>query len=459
MTAETEIDQPAIPLSFVQEEVWRNDQLSPGDTSYNLYHVLCLTGTLEGEVLQRSLDGVMQRHAILRTYFTQENGKPVQKVVGKLSVTLRSVDLSHLTKTQQDDEIDRCLKHEENFPYDLKSAPLWRVRLLNLGNQSYLLVLGFHHIINDASSIEIFVQELVTLYSAFLDNKPSPLKPLSMQYADFASWQKQYYTPEIIQKRYDYWQSLLASPPPRLRLPTDESSDAISEKRKVYQSGVEVFEIPADIIQNLRQLGNEQGSTLSITLLSVYVAMLYHYSGQHEITVGLPTNKRNHWKRKKPEIVNLFGYFSGMSILHIQLDEEPTFLQILRQVQFSVLRALKNQDLTLKQVWNSLQLPWTGEHQLLFRTVFNFIPLTGGGKEISISNDLHLRMLSFKRKKMVRDLVIGVWDSDGSGAKFDGYFRYRKDLFKREKILEMIKTYQSLLVFLSKKPQQIISVL
>ncbi len=439
--------QTEMPLSFSQEEVWRHNRQLPGDTSYNICNAFRLSGHLQLEVLRRSFGEIMQRHSILRTGFHEQAGEPVQVAVDNIPIALSVVDISALQGQPQAKEVDCLLAAEENNPFDLEIAPLWRVTLLRLGETSHVLIVCFHHIIEDAWSVQILLQELTALYTAFAAGEASPLEPLAIQYADFAHWQRRFFTPEVLQSRYRYWQDLLANRPEPLRLPIDKPCTLV-QTRQTYRGGMETYELSPALTQQLRALGQRQGSTLSVVLLATYVSLLYHYSGQRDMVIGMPMSKRNHH-----QVEPLMGYFSGMSVLRVRLPRRLVFLQVLEQVQIALQQTMENQDLTLKQVWNSLQLPWSGEQQLLFRPVFNFIPVP---REAVHLPDLTLEPMGLKREQMVRDLVIGLWDKDGSGTALQGFLRYRQDLFEAATIRRMVQQFQTLLAAVAERPGQAI---
>lgn len=434
----------SVPLSFSQEEVWWHVRQSPGDTSFNICNAFRLQGALRQDILTQSLNAIMQRHSLLRTRFHEQAGQPVQSVMTGVQPVFIIEDISTLNTRQQQEEVARQLTAEENQPFDLQQAPLWRTRLLHLGTEQHVLIVCFHHIIEDAWSIQILLQELAALYSAFASGQASPLQPLTIQYADFALWQRQHYTPDVLQNRHQYWQTLLQDKPAHLRLP--DKPCTLVESRKTYQSGMEGFTLLPATITPLRTLGQQQGASLSVVLLAAYVTLLHQVSGQYDLVIGMPMSKRNHH-----QVEPLMGYFSGMSVLRVQLPAVANFVSILARVGEAMQQTMQNQDLTLKQVWNSLQLPWSGEQQLLFRTVFNFIPVPR--KTLRMA-DVTVEPMALKREKMVRDLVIGLWDKDGTGAAFEGFFRYRQDLFEPATIQHLVRQFKDLLDKVAKHPEQ-----
>src|SRR5947209_3465876 len=196
------------PLSFPQQRLWFFDQLMPGNTVYNLAMPLPLKLDLHVEALERALNEIVKRHEVLRTSFIGVDGKPVQVIAPKLQVPLPVHDLRG--HPEKDSEAQRLTAEEAGLPFDIKKAPLIRTRLIRLDDQDYILLLTMHHIVSDAWSINVFFQELNTLYNAYLEGKPSPLPELPLQYSDFAIWQREWLQGKIIEEQLRYWEQQLA---------------------------------------------------------------------------------------------------------------------------------------------------------------------------------------------------------------------------------------------------------
>lgn len=429
-----------MPLSFSQEDVWLHVQRKPTDTSFNICSSFQLTGQLDKTALQHCFDAITQRHDILRTSFHRQQGELVQ--IASSDMSEMNIEIVQIESEQLDDEqkqviVNEWVQKEESIAFDLEEPPLWRIRLLQFNNTSSVLILTFHHIIEDGWSVRVLLKEFSDLYPSFRFGKPSPLEPLSIQYADFAYWQRQFFTSDVLQKRHAYWKQLLATQPSKLSLPTDETDEPVPI-RKVYRSDSVPCELSESLTSQLRTLSQQQGSTLSVTLLTAYVAFLSLYGKQKDIVIGAPMSKRNHH-----QVEPLFGYFSGMSVLRIQWEEDHiSFLDLLLLVQKTIPVAMENQDLTMKQLWNQLGLKWSAEQQLLFRTVFNFIPVPRESIQLP---DLTITPMSLSRSEMVRDMVIGLWNKDGSGTAIEGFLRYRKDLFNKETAIRMVDNFKALL--------------
>ena len=201
------------PLSFAQERLWLLHQLEPKSLAYNNCSVQRLTGELRVGILESALSALFQRHETLRTTFAVQDGEPVQLIHPAQAVELDVVDLTALNTEAPSVEVDRIVQHEASRPYDLESGPLTRIRLIRLAQEVHVLVFAMHHIIADGWSMAIWWRELSTLYAAFLDEHPSPLPELPIQYADFSHWQKDSLRSEEIEKQLRYWQRQLADAP------------------------------------------------------------------------------------------------------------------------------------------------------------------------------------------------------------------------------------------------------
>ena len=209
----------AFPLSFAQQRLWFLDQLDPGNHIYNEASAIRLTGTLNTPALERSFDEIIRRHEVLRTTFSTHEGQPVQVIAPHLKLQLTHVDLSEFDDAVREAETNRLAIAEALRPFDLSSAPFMRVTLVRLSAAEHVLLLTMHHIISDAWSTGILIRELVTLYTAYCEGRTSPLAKLSVQYADYAGWQRRWLNGEELDRQLDYWRKELSGAPPILNLP------------------------------------------------------------------------------------------------------------------------------------------------------------------------------------------------------------------------------------------------
>src|SRR5437660_2567153 len=271
-----------MPLSFTQERQWFLDQLNQGQHLYNVFGAVSLSGPFQAAALERSLQEVVRRHEILRTTFKMKHdGSLIQVIAPSLALPLLIIDVQQLSDIERELAMLRLLDQEKQWSFDLARGPLVRLTLVRLAEDEHILALTGHLIIFDGWATEIFLRELALLYSAFVNNSPSPLAELPIQYADYACWQRALLQEQTLKHLLDYWRERLANLP-TLTLPTARPRPA----RPTFQAAVWPVHIPARLTAQLKALSQREGATLYMTLLAAYQAGLARYSGQADIAVG-----------------------------------------------------------------------------------------------------------------------------------------------------------------------------
>jgi amino acid adenylation domain-containing protein len=288
-----------LPASYAQEALWIVEQLEPGTAAYNIPLALRVRGPLDTEALERAIQEVVARHEALRTTIAVRDGQPVQVIDAGGPRELEIVDLQHLEADQREAAVEARATAAAACPFRLDQGPLFRVSLLRLASTEHVLVLVMHHIISDDWSMNVLFTDLVALYQAFASGRPSPLQPLTIQYADYAVWQRERLQGESLQRLVDYWSARLQGVAP-LELPTDRPRSPSAAPA----GGTRDTVLPAALVEPLKELGRREGMTLYMTLLAAFQVLLYRYSGQEDFAVGSPVANR-----LRPEIESLIGYF------------------------------------------------------------------------------------------------------------------------------------------------------
>src|SRR6202021_2362234 len=215
-----------LPASFAQERLWFLDQLEPGTAAYNLVRAFRITGPLNEKALTSAIRAVIQRHESLRTIFERIEGEAKQSVLPDVDVQIPIINLTNCPESERKREALRIASEEGKKPFDLTRGPLFRSVLVQLGNNQYIMVLVMHHIITDGWSISILFRELARCYEDFVNGKESQLPELPVQYVEYAQWQREYISGDVLERQVKYWKEKLAGAPTILELPTDNTRPA-----------------------------------------------------------------------------------------------------------------------------------------------------------------------------------------------------------------------------------------
>ena len=350
-----------LPLSFAQERLWFMDQWAPGNAFYNISEAVSLKGPLNVEALTKALNEIVRRHEGLRTRFVAIEGRAVQVIAPSLKLAVPVIDLQALPEPAREAEVSQLARQEARRPFDLSQRPLLRVTLLRLGAQEHVVLFTMHHIISDAWSVGVFVREVAALYSAFINEQESPLPDLSIQYADFAHWQRTQLQGDAFKALFDYWQKQLTHGSARLELPADRPRRLDQE----FVSAKEPLTFAAPLTESLKKLSRETGSTLFMTLLAAFQVVLRHYSGSDDIVVGTDVANRN-----RVEVENLIGFFINQLVLRTDLSGDPSFTEVLQRVREVTLGAYAHQDMPFDRLVEALKVERSLEHSPLFQVKF-----------------------------------------------------------------------------------------
>ncbi|MBD2410053.1 non-ribosomal peptide synthetase [Nostoc calcicola FACHB-389] len=436
--------QQPLPLSFAQQRIWFLDQLEGENCVYNVPFFWQISGFLNIAALEQAINEIVQRHEVLRTSFSVVDGLPIQIIHPDLKLTMQVLDWRQLTEEDQLSTATQLATEELQQPFDLANAPLLRVKLLQLTDQSHLLLLVIHHIVCDGWSMEIFRRELFALYTVFCAGQASPLPELSLQYADFAHWQRQWLQKEVLQRQLDYWQKQLAAVLPLLELPTDKPRPSTQS----FRGRSEFLEINQNLTQNLKRLSQESGTTLFMTLLTAFTLLLSRYSGQEDIVVGSAIANRN-----RRETESLIGFFVNTLALRTNLEGNPSFLELLERVKQVTLDAYDHQDLPFEKLVDELGIERSLSHHPLFQVAFSLQNQTQQQIE---TNGLTLTPFKWENTTTLLDLSL-IFRETPQGLT--GEWEYASDLFTAETIQRMVGHFAVLLQGIVDNPRQSINTL
>ena len=429
-------NRESAPLSFAQQRVWFLQQLQPNSRAYILSNAQRLTGKLNAGVLQQSLDAIVVHHQTLRTNFIKSlDGSPIQ-VIG----TPRPVEFKIIKVAPE--QVECLLNQEAQRPFNLESDLMLRATLLQVDEQEHILLLVMHHIASDGWSINIIEQQLADVYQAFLSGKPSPLAKLPIQYADFAVWQHQWLSGEILSSQINYWKTQLAGANNVLELPTDRSRPPV----QTYQGSVQSLMLPQKLSASLKELSHQHGVTLFMTLLAAFGIILHRYTGQEDILIGSPIAGRN-----QVETEGLIGFFVNTLAIRTNFSGNPSFQQLLSQVREVTLGAYAHQDLPFEKLVEELQPERDLSHSPLFQVMFAF---HNTPSELWELPGLTITPLEVHNDTAKFELTLDIKETP-EGIK--GGIEYNTDLFDATTIARMLGHFQTLLEGIVANPEQHIS--
>jgi amino acid adenylation domain-containing protein len=434
------------PLSFAQERMWYLDQLDPGTPVYNLFNFVEVEGPLSVPVLGRVMDEVVRRHEGLRTVFVAEGGKPLQHILPAAPFPLPVADLSALPAAVRRPEMARLEAADHSRPFDLARGPLFRATLLVAGPREHAALFNMHHIFGDGWSWVVLVREIAALYTAFAAGRPSPLPELPIQYADFAVWQREWLLGEGLEAELGYWRRQLDAVPPPLLLPADRPRSAAHG----FTGGGSSRLLPAALGAQLKALADREGATLFMVLLAGFLALLYRYTGEEDLVVGVPIANRT-----RQEIEGLIGFFLNTLVLRTPLAGGLGFAGLLARVREAASGAYSHQDLPLEAVLQAMQPDRNLGHAPPFSVMFQVQNLPEPQLDFA---GLSLRAsragLQSALDTAIFDLCLVMEPGEPGKAGIDAWVSYNTQLFEAATIERLLAQLETLLAAAAAAPER-----
>lgn len=435
-------DKNQFPLSFSQQRLWFLYQFEPESPVYNIPAAVRLTGELSVEALELALNEIIRRHEVLRTTFASVEGQPVQVIMPQLTIQIPIQDLDPVEPTERENRALELILEQVQQPFNLATGPLLRPLLLRLAADEHIVLLTMHHIVSDGWATGLLIQEIAALYRAFLTRQKSPLRDLTIQYADYAVWQRQWLQGQELTRQLDYWKKQLVDSRTVLELATDNVRPAVQS----YNGAFVTFTLDKSLMKSLQDLGHQEEATPFMTLLAAFNVLLHRYTGQEDINVGSPIANRN-----RAETEDLIGFFINTLVMRTDLSGNPGFRTLLRRVKEITLNALAHQDLPFELLVEELKLQRDMSHSPLFQVMFvlNNAPL--GALDLA---GLKMQPLEIDNGTAKFDLVLSMMErSDGLYGKLE----YNTDLFQANTIERLAAHFEILLTGIVADPEQPIS--
>ena len=431
-----------LPVSFAQQRLWFLDQLAPGN--YNIIGGMRLRGALDQAAFAQAFNAIIQRHEILRTSFSSVDGRPVQIIAASGSIDVSFTDLSSLAELERETAVRELAETELVYSFDLTSSPLLRVTVVRLSDQEHVALITTHHIIADGWSMNVFVKELVAFYEHFRSGGPLTLAPLPVQFADYAYWQREWLSDEMLRDQLDYWKQKVSGPLPSLKLPVDHHVESEPAMRALKFNQ----KFPAELSEALRELSQSKRVTLFMTLLAAFAALLHRYTNEDDLIIGSVIAGRN-----RREVEDLIGNFINMLVLRTDLSGNPTFSELLNRVREVSLAAYAHQDVPFERLVEELQPVRANSRSPFFQVAFG---LQQQPLQTFTLPDLELTPFTFDSDVSRYDLTLWIFDD---GRDLNASWTFSTDLFKTETIRLMHLRFETLLSSIVKTPEARIATL
>ena len=419
-----------IPLSYAQRRLWFIDQLEGSSAEYNMPQALRLRGQLNLQALQRAIDAIVDRHESLRTHFAQVEGEPVQIIEPPRPFEIPLEDLSGLGEEEQRDRALEIMRREWEEPFNLATGPVLRMKLIKVSERDHVLLRNFHHIVSDGWSQSVFNREFMLLYEAFQQGRENPLRPLAIQYADFALWQQKWLDQDALARDVDYWKKQLQGIPEQLELPRDRPRQAMQTYKADYCSAT----LTGQQVNAVKQLGQANQATLYMTLLSAFAVLLRRYSGQDDIVVGSPIANR-----REAQLEDLVGFFVNSLVMRVRLNPEQSFAELLADVRKTALEAYQHQDVPFERLVEVLSPERSLNRTPIFQVVFALQNAPMGSQQLS---GLEVERIAGDELLVRFDLELHVFEFEN---EIGFYWLFNKGLFDHARMEQMARHYVKLL--------------
>lgn len=433
------------PLSYGQQGLWYIQQGAPENFAYNVSIAFRVSSPIELSLLNNAAQLLVNRHAALRTTFAMQEQVPVQRIHGYMGADFAVIDASGWNEAALLAEINVLHK----TPFDLASEPLLRMRVLAHAAQNHIIVISAHHIIIDGWSIYLMVDELFTLYDALVRGTVAQLPIVEQTFADYVAWQQALLEREG-DRLWSYWQTQLQGELPVLELPTDYPRPAVQELHGISHS----FVVDTALTQALKALAQQQNCTLYMVLLAAYQILLYRYSGQDDLLIGLPMAGRSY-----PGSIDMIGYFTSPVVIRADLGNDPSFTELLSQVRNNVLVTLDHQDYPFPLLVERLNPPRDPSRAPIFQADFALQRAHRAQEIISAAGKVEYRGLVLENLPIhlfegQLDLSLALIETAG-GLRAN--FMANRDLFLPATLTRMANHFEQLLRAVVATPSQSIA--
>ncbi len=413
-----------LPLSYQQERLWFLDQLEGRSSTYNIVGAIRLTGILDKDAMATALRDLVSRHESLRMRFENHAGTPVQIVEAPDLFHLEEEDQLGLSGAALNDLVSR----EVRRPFDLQNGPVFRAKLIKTDDSQWVLIVGMHHIVSDGWSIDVLVNDLCGAYAARLEGQQAFPVPLTIQYADYAAWQRQTLTGQKFEEQLAYWTRQLAGLPDLIELPADRPRPPV----KTFRGDSLSFNIDEETSIGLRALARRENVTMFMLLQAAFAVLVHRYSGADDFCVGAPVSGR-----RDSELHSLVGFFVNMLPIRHRVDGGMRLSEVLAATRQTCLEAFDHQDIPAEHVLSALRwLTRSVAYTPLIQIGFAFNQQSPS--DTNLLRGLDAEWLRSSTQSSKTDLTLAVIDGEHA---LTGALEYSTDLFSKPRMEALAADY------------------
>jgi len=349
-TVNTEIpkleNSKSYELSSAQYRLWILSQLYEGSKAYNVSSFMEINEDIDVHIFKKAIELVVNRHESLRTVFRESEGGSIRQFIKNIKKNNLKLDfydfrLDELAQIKVDD----LIKKDQSITFDLAQGPLLRAKLFQLHERKYVFYFSMHHIITDGTSMDVFGNEIVSIYQAYIAGKNPDLTPLTIQYKDYSAWQKKQILKMVESKLY--WKNKLSGNIPTLDLLGYQRRPRV----KTYNGDRVLFSIKEVQVQKWKKKCKEYGTTLFMGLLAGLNAILYRYTNQRDIVVGTAVAGRNH-----KALTNQIGFYVNTLPLRVKINPDSSCKDLLLKVKKTVLESFEHQKYPFDTIVEDVQI-------------------------------------------------------------------------------------------------------
>lgn len=427
-------------LSFAEQRLWFVDQLEPDHPFYNMPMAGRIFGELDDQLFSLTLNEIVARHETLRSTYMVLDGEPQRRVADDLVVVPVFKEL--LGQSPSSEELQSMIRSEARISFDLEHGPLLRCVVYKIRDDESIVLLVMHHIISDGWSMAVMLQEFANIYDALRRSEPSPLPPLPIQYSDFAAWQRERLSGEILDKQLDYWTRQLDDVPAALELRTDHPRPTIQD----FDGALTEIRLSNELSSRINALARKKKATPFMLLMAAYAEVLGRNSRQEDLCVGTVVANRT-----TPEQEKLIGFFVNTLALRLDRSGDPSFDELIDRVRDTALDAFSHQDLPFEKLVETVVHERDRSHAPLFQAalVFQNTP-----RNFSTTTGLRIEPMLVDNGTAKYDLTFFFWEEED---QLVGHVEYRTSLFELQTIEGFIAQFKTLLEHVTRDPGQPLS--